>query len=285
MSFKHWILSATYHPLRLWNGMLGVLGSRPRLRVLLYHDIAPTEEVHFAAQLRWLSRSWNFVTPEQFSKVISGDERIEHDSLLISFDDGFSSNRKIAETVLNPMGIQALFFVVSDFVSLTDEDSIKNLIAKNIYLNADKNNLPEHCRNMNWEDLKFLLANGHTIGAHTLTHERLSELTGSALKFEIVDSANILQERLGVSIDHFAYTFGDLASFSAEALKLAQKRFDFVYTGLRGYNVPGIVQPWAIRRDSITATDPISLVGAFLEGSADFLYKSDLKKYETWGGE
>ena len=48
------------------------------------------------------------------------------DNLMITFDDGFFSNRDIAEKILNPMGIQALFFVVSDFVNIDDHDEAKD---------------------------------------------------------------------------------------------------------------------------------------------------------------
>ena len=74
----------------------------------------------------------------------------------------------------------------------------------------------------------------------------------------------------------------DLSSFSSVALKIARSRFPFIYTGLRGKNRKG-VHPWAIRRDAVQASDSLSLVGAYLEGGADFLYSRALKTYESWG--
>jgi len=59
MSLKHRLLAAAYQPLKQRNALLRLVSGHHggRLRVLLYHDIAATDEARFAAQLRWLSRS------------------------------------------------------------------------------------------------------------------------------------------------------------------------------------------------------------------------------------
>ena len=36
------------------------------------------------------------------------------------------------------------------------------------------NKITDSQRNMNWKDLEYLLDSGHTIGAHTAQHSRLS---------------------------------------------------------------------------------------------------------------
>lgn len=283
MSLKHRILAVAYQPLKFWNKVLrkmGLIHGR-RLRVLLYHDIAPVDEARFAAQLSWLSRSWHFITPNEFSAIISGELPLLEDSLLLTFDDGFASNRRITETVLNPMDIKALFFIVSEFADLSDDADWRSFVARNIHPRLPLENVATHWRNMSWNDLTYLLEAGHSIGAHTAHHARLSELEQGDLTAEIILSADILEQKLGCKIEHFAYTFGDLASFSPEALAVARSRFKFVYTGLRGLNAYG-VEPWAIRRDAIAATDSFSLLGALLEGGADRFYAPSLTIYESW---
>lgn len=285
MSLKHRLLAAAYPNLRLGNALLRYTGARPsgRLRVLIYHDIAPHEEDRFAAHLRWLARSWRFVDPQRFAAMVSGEETVREDNLLLTFDDGFASNRLVAERVLNPMGIRALFFVVSGFAELTADDDRPAFIARNIYPGMDPKAMPDHWRNMTWDELGYLLETGHSVGAHTATHVRLSQVVGAdELESEIVGSADVLARRLGVKIEHFAYAFGNLASFSAVALAAARRRFSYIYTGLRGDNAHG-VPLWAIRRDAIAPDNPLSLVGAFLEGGADRRYTADLAKYQSWG--
>lgn len=284
MSLKHYILAAAYQPLKISNLLLRQIGRRPpaQLRVLLYHDIAPQDEARFAAQLRWLSRSWRFVDAQCFSEMLAGDVPLHEDSLLLSFDDGFASNRRIAEKVLNPMGISALFFVVSEFAALAEQDDWRSFVAQNIYPALRPEDVPAHWRNMRWDDLTYLLETGHSIGAHTAHHARLSQVAPVDLAAEIILSADVLAKKLGSEIEHFAYTFGDLASFSPAALATARSRFKFIYTGLRGNNAGGVA-PWAIRRDAMVASDSLSLVGALLEGGADRLYAANLAEYVSWG--
>ena len=286
MQLKHHLLSALYHPLKNYNRLLGSLTSKQdkRLRVLLYHDIKTADQSRFEAQLSWLSRSWQFISPSDFGAIISGEMPILKDSLLLTFDDGFYSNRKIAEMVLNPMGIKALFFIVSEFAALSKPEDLYFFISQNIYPGMRFADIPVHLRNMSWKDLEFLIKTGHSIGAHTANHACLKKMSKANLEKEIILSANSMEQKLGLKIEHFAYTFGNLASFSPEALELARSRFKYIHTGLRGFN-SSRVRPWAIRRDAINANDSLSLLGALLEGAADFVYSSDLITYESWGSQ
>ncbi|MFH1638900.1 MAG: polysaccharide deacetylase family protein [Chloroflexota bacterium] len=278
-------MAAAYPPLRLGNNLLRRVGAKSdaRVRVLICHDIALQEQVRFSAQLRWLMRSWTFVSPQQFAAMMSRDEPIKGANLLLSFDDGFASNRRVAEQVLNPMGIQALFFVVSAFVDLVEGDDCRSFIARHICPGLPPEAVPDDWRNMTWNDLAWLLETGHTIGAHTRTHACLSELRqGNELQAEIIDSANVLERNLGVKVEHFAYPLGNLASFSPAALAVARQRFSFIYTGLRGDNARG-APPWSLRRDAIAPSNSLGLVGFLLEGGADIRYAWGLAQCKSWG--
>jgi peptidoglycan/xylan/chitin deacetylase (PgdA/CDA1 family) len=287
MSLIHSILATAYHPLHSGNNLLRCVGAKPdaRVRVLICHDIAPQEQDRFAAQLRWLARSWSFVTPQRFAAMMRGDEPIKGANLLLTFDDGFVSNRRVAEQVLNPMGIKALFFVVSAFVDLAEGDDYRAFITRHIWPGLPPEAVPNHWCNLTWNDLAWLLESGHTIGAHTRTHARLSELKQvDELEAEIMRSANVLESNLGVKVEHFAYPFGNLASFSPSALAMARRRFSFIYTGLRGDNARGAA-PWALRRDAIFPANSFGLIGALLEGGADIRYARDLAQYDSWGNQ
>lgn len=284
MSIRHRLLAGTYYPLKLAKAVGQPLGlaSPNRLRVLLYHDIAPHEQPRLAAQLRWLARSWTFVSPKQFAAMISGEEPIRGRNLLLTFDDGFASSRLVAEEALNPMRILGLFFVVSDFVALEDRREAQQFIARHIQPGTRADQLPAHLYNMSWADLEALLEQGHCLGAHTRTHARLSEIHAIPdLEREIIASGDELEQRLGVAIEHFAYTFGDLASFSEQALAVARRRFRLIYSGLRGDNAEG-VSPFALRRDAVTAQDSRPLLGAFVEGAADRLYARSRAQLGRW---
>lgn len=131
---------------------------------------------------------------------------------------------------------------------------------------------------MNWDDLAALLEQSHSIGAHTASHARLSLINDKdQLEFEIISIADVIDKKLGLNTEHFAYTFGDLASFSQEALTVAKQRFSYIHFGLRGNNID-INFPFGISRDSIDAQTPLFKMGTFLEGAADSLYSGSKKK-------
>lgn len=291
MSLHHHILDAAFPAIEWVEEARQRLRSpsSPALRVLLYHDIAPHDQAQFASQLRWLARSWNFVSPEEFLALKSGAVKIERRSLLLSFDDGFASNRKVAEEVLNPLGIRALFFVISNFVGIEDHLEAKQFISRNVYPGIPPDALPAHWRNMGWGDLEALLEQGHCVGSHTRSHARLSTLPEDELKREIVESGDAIALRLGTQIDHFAYTFGDAASFSARAMEIARERYRYIYSGVRGDNT-GRSAAFTICRDASALQDSKHnyhvfsnrLVGSFLAGVADRHYARSRNLLDQW---
>jgi hypothetical protein len=62
---------------------------------------------------------------------------------------------------------------------------------------------------------------------------------------------------------------------------IARRRFSFIYSGLRGDNA-GCVSPFALRRDATTAQDSMAMLGAFVEGAADFHYARFRAQLDAW---
>ncbi len=263
--------------------VLRTLGMQaPQLRVLLYHDVAPGELEAFAVTLRWLQKSWDFLAPQEFEEVMQGRRTLARDSLLLTFDDGFASNRIVAEKVLQPLGIHALFFVVTAFIEQPDAASARAFICERLKAGDSPALLPAHWENMGWEDLSFLLKQGHCIGAHTTSHERLTgDIKPEVMQREIIEGANRLEFELGTRVRHFAFPFGDFASFSEPAMRMAMPRFDFILSGLRGNKRPGCL-PCTIRRESLKPADRKSLVGAFLQGASDARYRCLNEVLDQW---
>jgi len=268
---------------------VGFIGSN-RLRVLVLHDIPPNQQLTFKKQLQELQKKWNIITPETFEKMISGNEPIKDNNLLITFDDGLISNRIVAEKVLNPLGIKAIFFVVTDFIDINNEDEAHQFIADNIIPSAKKDEIPKHWSNMHWEDLIALIDQGHTIGSHTKKHTRLSNCNNKdELIDELVISANYIESKLGKKVEHFAFTFGNIESFNNAAMEVAKSQFSFIYSGLRGNNNNN-VSPLAIRRDA--GAYQLSnneyrlcddrLLKIFLDGVADVRYLTARRKLDSW---
>lgn len=284
MSFLRSVLPITYPMLRVRKHLRRVLlpPTQPDLRVLLYHDVAPAQFDDFARQLKWLARRWHFITPAEFETIVEGKKIPRWDSLLLTFDDGFASNLRVAQEILQPAGIQALFFVVTDFIEQPDASAARRFICKRLQAGDNSGALPVHWTNMSWADLAALHKLGHTIGSHTASHERLTaDVAPTVLQDEIVAGADRLQTKLGVPVRHFAFPFGNFASFSREAMEVAAKRFDYIYSGLRGNNLPH-PQRYSLRRDSQTPGDSMPLLGAFLEGASDVRYQPLNDVLDKW---
>ena len=285
LKFFFKILLSISFPLLVFrnNVLMAIYGQKKSiLRVLIYHNIMQKDYSNFLRQLHWLKKRWNIVTPEEFEAMLENKTLISGRNVLITFDDGFKSNKFIADKYLNPLGIKSIFFVVSDFVNQSSASEAKKFVSNFILEGSSIESMDDTMVNMTWEDLSLLSKEGHTIGAHTKTHKRLSEvLTKKQMITEVLESANSIEKKLSINVTNFAYTFGDISSFSLDALKCAATKFSYVHTGLRGNNV-NEASLLSIRRDAVSPADPPLLLGYCLEGGFDFIYKKKLEVYRDW---
>ena len=81
---------------------------------------------------------------------------------------------------------------------------------------------------MTWEMLADMQRKGITIGSHSCSHARLANEANSALSRETSASRERLEQRLGVSIRHFAYPNGSFNSTAVRAV--AESGYRFAYT-------------------------------------------------------
>jgi peptidoglycan/xylan/chitin deacetylase (PgdA/CDA1 family) len=72
-------------------------------------------------------------------------------------------------------------------------------------------------------DLRTLLDSGMSVGAHTLSHPALSNLSEDRAWFEIVEGRRRLEKTLGREVWAFAYPFGGPVSVSEREFNLASK--------------------------------------------------------------
>ena len=70
---------------------------------------------------------------------------------------------------------------------------------------------------MDRDTLRFIASKGMTLGAHTLNHVHLPDLTAREAEREIADSRRLIEERTGHEAPVFAYPYGD-ATRALEAM-------------------------------------------------------------------
>ena len=248
------------------------------LRILIHHDIKSDDQINsFKNQIQKLYKEYDFISPKEFEKIIQSG-KLKGKKLLLTFDDGFKSNRVIAESVLKNTGIKAIFFIISDFIGLKINSLNYSKIIRNIYPNGPT--LNELSEPMDFDDIQFLINSGHTIGCHTATHKMLSKISKTIdLKEELVDSKNNLEKTFNIKIKHIAYPFGTFESIDKKSLKLISESYEFVHTGLRGNNIK---EQKLLYRDATNPETKTTRLKAFLLGNADFIYKNKLKTLKSF---
>lgn len=245
------------------------------LKVLVYHDIPSTDRDAFQAHVQYIQTHYGFITPDDLKNVIGGTLRYTGTKALLTFDDGFHSNAIVAEQILNPLGIKALFFIPPGFIDARNREEQRTFIATNIFRGGlGPGQIPDAMAAMRWEDVKDLLDHGHSIGAHTINHRRLTEIGSEGeLRREIIESGEILQRRLGIAIDHFAYPFGGIHSIDRRAKAIIKERYAYCHSGIRGVNVAG-TDPHALLRDPVSLADPVAYVRFIIEDGLGLMYRT-----------
>jgi peptidoglycan/xylan/chitin deacetylase (PgdA/CDA1 family) len=76
---------------------------------------------------------------------------------------------------------------------------------------------------LSWEQARALAHHPLcTVGAHTVTHSRLSRLSDSEVRTELEDSRAELERRLGIAVDHLAYPFGGIDACGRREIEAAK---------------------------------------------------------------
>lgn len=231
--------------------------SIPRVQFIYFHDISEEHLVNLETLLQQLSKKFTFVSYSQAIKIIQ-ENKVDKPYLCISLDDGFKNNIN-GITILKKFKISACFFVCPSFLGLNKLDQLTK-IAK------DKFNR-QYVSFMDWNDIEYLISQGHEIGSHTMNHVKLSDVNDENAIIEMESSFKILKEHLNKEI-HFAYPYGKYSHITKE---LYNKAFDIGYTSCasaeRGCHLKGIkneADRFLVRRDHIMLEWKLSHILYFL---------------------
>jgi peptidoglycan/xylan/chitin deacetylase (PgdA/CDA1 family) len=247
------------------------------LKVLVYHDVLAHDIDRFRRQMEFIKSRYRFVSA---ADVAAGDIHGIRggSSVLLTFDDGFLSNRLVAETVLDPLGIKAVFFIPGQILTLHSKAQQLRFVRHQLSRRSPLSSLPAHSELMRTDDLRALVANGHTIGAHGWSHTALTSLGDqAALEAEIVRPGDELAAALGTPIDWFAYPFGLRTFVNERVYAMIKRRYRFCCTSVRGTNSRQL-SAHSILRDTVESSMPTNVLSTLLEGGLDWAYRRDAAK-------
>jgi peptidoglycan/xylan/chitin deacetylase (PgdA/CDA1 family) len=257
---------------------------RTGFQVLLLHDVPVFQRLALERLLDYIEDTHGFITPNGAARLVDGEpEESNRIPCLLSFDDGFISNLDVAREILEPRGLQALFFVCPGLMDLPYPEQ-RNAIAENIFQGrTGAEELDDTQRLMTWQEVEELQGMGHAIGSHGMTHKRLSELTGDALKAEILGAGLAIEEKLGEPCPWYAYAFGDIGSVSIEALHIIMAAHQYCRTGIRGLNFPGTPEGGVLAQE-IGLDTPFTYQKLILDGGLDIRYgRSCIRLFQMLG--
>ena len=114
---------------------------------------------------------------------------------------------------------------------------------------------------LEWDDLHQLEQSGVVrVGAHTVTHPRLSQLTPADVTREAVGSKRALEAKLGSTVSSFAIPFGSASDFTSRTVDcLRESGFDIICSSRSGVVRPSYDR-LVVPRVGVYADDTIASI-------------------------
>jgi peptidoglycan/xylan/chitin deacetylase (PgdA/CDA1 family) len=177
-----------------------------KVSILTYHSVAPTAPRRFRAfcvhpqnfedQVRHIRASgYSALTVSELVRLRAAGA-VPEKSVVLTFDDGFADFHTVVLPVLLRYGLTATLYVVAGCIGVTSR-----------WLEQECRSLPM----LSWSQLLDIAKSGIEIGAHTMSHPSLDTIRLSQARIEISQSKRSLEDGLGISVESFAYPYGNFS--------------------------------------------------------------------------
>jgi peptidoglycan/xylan/chitin deacetylase (PgdA/CDA1 family) len=165
-------------------------------------DLPIVTPENFEQQMNAL-KDWgyNAIPISLLVKAITKGTELPLHPVVITFDDGDVSVFKNAFPIMKRFGFVGVVYIVG------------NRLEADGFMHPDQ--------------IKKLASRGWEVGSHSMTHTDLT-FDHEALRHELADSKRLLEEKVGVHVDSFAYPFATIDPVTA------QKAYEIGYTNAVG---------------------------------------------------
>lgn len=136
--------------------------------------------------------------------------------VIITFDDGYEDNYKVALPILKKYEAKAIFFISPKFIG-----------KKNLW-NTRADVILNH---MNKKGVTAIIKDGHTIGSHGINHHKMIKLNDSEILSELKNSKIMIENKFKIKINSFAYPYG---SYNEKVKKIAGRIYRYCFAADRG---------------------------------------------------
>lgn len=243
---------------------------RPRIPILMYHSISDDREdaVHpyyrvntspavFAEHMKYLhEQHYKVIMLAQVLERLNSSNNREGKFAVITFDDGFRDFNEQAFPILRQYGFPATVFLPAGLIG----DQHQEFKEKEL---------------LTWGEIRDLRKKGVVFGSHSLTHRQMKLISREEVKQEVVQSKEILEDKLGERIDSFSYPY----AFPQEDKEFTQYLNDTLLKSGYRYGVSTRIGTTSLRdsgmfmkRIPVNSCDDRALLRAKLDGSYDWLY-------------
>lgn len=223
---------------------------------MMYHHINPdTVNDPKDATLRGLSMSpakfeqdlkdikekgYETVYPYEINEKLLNNQKQDKKYVLLTIDDGYEDIYKYAFPLLKKYNMKATFYIVVNLVGQFNPKSI-NLAGNYV----------------TWEQLDEMRDSGLiNIGSHTMDHAELTnkKYKDKDLRYQIFNSKDILQRKLGIKIKDFCYPYG---KYNDEIVKLVKEAGYETATIIEGKNEISLSNIFVWKRFHSSETIPM----------------------------
>lgn len=191
-------------------------------RILSYHCVGSRLSAMnvppgvFRQQMAWLADHYRVLSLAEAVRGIEG--------VAITFDDGYRDVLLNAAPLLHALSMPATCFI------------LPGRMGERIQENWD----PDQARLLTWDEVRELESLGVTIGGHTQTHRRLTELSREQQHDEIWGCKRAIERVLGHSVEAFAYPFGRAVDYDAGIVQMVREAgYRYAFSNQYGVHEPG----------------------------------------------
>jgi peptidoglycan/xylan/chitin deacetylase (PgdA/CDA1 family) len=225
-----------------------------KIPILAYHGIGDESRNaynisvdEFTKQMRWLYElQYKTLTLNELEEFHPDTSKL---FFILTFDDGYKSNFNIVLPILKEFGFKAIFFIST------------GLIERNKTF-------------MNWQQVRELHNNGHSIQSHSHSHRFLNHLAEKEVIFELKQSSNLIKENTRMAPTAFSCPGG---RYNKRVIEIAKETgYKKMFTSKPYHFMPERnIKSFSLGRFMITKGITINNFKRILEGHR--LYLSTLR--------
>ena len=154
--------------------------------------------------LNYKQRGYGFVSMNDIHDYVIGKKKLKQKFVAVTLDDGYEDNLLEAYPIFEKYQVPFCIYITKQYITGEKE------ACDDVHFNM-----------LSVDQIKTLLQSPLcTIGGHTLSHRRLSQLDIEEQTKEIIDCQTWLEDLLHISIVDFSYPYGD---YNVDTLQIISK--------------------------------------------------------------